>query len=261
MPSHAARLAGIVLLALALSGSGAQQPANRNAADAARATVDSFFADIDAERWSAAAQRLDLRDFAPYLRRTIVAARGQLPSPPPTVAELMAQDSTLPRAVAEWQIEQGRRVQRETRFHDFSDQFAGVTTFAALASLSVPDAAARWLEARDFRTRMRAYYQRQPCADSALTAARLQATRSVSTERQTILAFALRDDSTAYVIHASSQVDDRRRNAGMDAMPPAVMTLRREGSRWLIVPHEGFLQARSGGLYAVSISCGEQRRR
>jgi hypothetical protein len=98
--------------------------------------VDSFFAAIASERWAIAANYLDLESFARYLRDRVNDARSAVPMRPTTVEDLMAADSTLPRAVAEWQIARFRGASASRAFHDFSYEFAGITTFQALQELT-----------------------------------------------------------------------------------------------------------------------------
>ena len=229
-------------------------------ARAVRAAVDSFFADIAAERWAAAAQRLSLRDFEQYLKRTIASARGQLPTPLMTVDELMAQDSTMPRAVAEWQLDRMRKTRDEYRFHDFSHEFAGVTTFQALVALSVTDAAARWVEARDSRTHLRQFLRQQTCPDSASNTARLRVLAGpLPADTPRVLAVALADDSTAYAIYGHSRSSAREQT--VDGTSPPVLTLYRARGRWLILPRYDLLRQASGALVRMETPCFDPRRR
>ena len=240
-----------VMLVLAFtSANGQATDANRP-----RAVADSFFADVAAERWTAAARRLSLRDFERYLKQTISSARAALPAPALSVEDLLAQDSTMPRAVAEWQVERMRRSISEHRFHDFSREFAGVTSFPALAALSVPEAAARWLEARDGRTEYRAMVMRRPCADSAANAARLASTSSWT--KPSVLGAVLRDDSTAYVLH--SVYLPFTVGQDLSSPPPAIMMLRRTREGWVILPRHDLL--RGAGSFGYSITCVDARRR
>lgn len=100
------------------------------------AAVDSFVAAIASERWAIAANYLDLESFAQFLRDRVNDARSRVPKRPITVEDLMAADSTLPRAVAEWQIARFRDASGSPAFHDFSNEFAGITTFRALQDLT-----------------------------------------------------------------------------------------------------------------------------
>ena len=99
------------------------------------------------ERWDSAAALIDLHAFEPSFRQQVSFSRAQLPQPDPTIEELMARDSTMPRAVAEWQIAQMKRARAGREFGDYTYEFAGITTQHALLTMTVPAAAARWLAA------------------------------------------------------------------------------------------------------------------
>jgi hypothetical protein len=70
---------------------------------AVRAVVDAFFAAVEREQWDSAVTFIDLPRLEPALKQRISWARGTLPAPPMTAEQLMATDSTMPRAVAEWE--------------------------------------------------------------------------------------------------------------------------------------------------------------
>ena len=99
------------------------------------------------ERWDSAAALIDLHAFEPSFRQQVSFSPSQLPQPDPTIEELMARDSTMPRAVAEWQIAQMKRARAGREFGDYTYEFAGITTQHALLTMTVPAAAARWLAA------------------------------------------------------------------------------------------------------------------
>jgi hypothetical protein len=60
-----------------------------------------------------------------------------------SVEDRMAMDSTIPRAVAEWQIEQMKKNGGGDPFAYLSSRFAGITSPKELFALTVPAAAAR----------------------------------------------------------------------------------------------------------------------
>src|SRR4051812_14317140 len=95
-------LAACVGLPRASSG---QTPAERSV----RAVVDSFFAAVSAEKWESAATFLDLARFDSYFNQVVSNARTALPPPQMTVETMMASDSTMPRAVAEWEMERMKK--------------------------------------------------------------------------------------------------------------------------------------------------------
>lgn len=198
----------------------------------ARATADSFFAAIRAERWSAAAAHLDRTAFARMLRDRVNAARVALPSPGFTVESLLAADSTLPRAVAEWQVAQAQRYAVSRPFHDFSDEFAGVTSFRALQALTPEEGAVRWLEAQDpsgrWRRAMAELKCPQPVPDSL---------RTWSPFARAVIGVAEVNDSTAYAL--TTVLWDEAEDA--DGPPPAAVRLRRRNGAWRLEPRPWLL--------------------
>src|SRR5512143_1397873 len=218
---------------------GAQSPVER----AVRAVVDSFFTDVAAERWDAAAARLDLQRFEPFFKQELRNVRSEVRMPDPTPEQLMAQDSTMPRAVAEWEVARMKSARASRPFGDYSYEFAGVTTQHALLELSLADAAARWLAARDLRTQLRESARRQGCPlESILDAS--------PPSKHTVLGVLLTDDSTAYVIHS----DDRFREAPGSLMPTSrLLIAHRAGATWRIAPQRDLLNPAN---YAIAgLSC------
>src|SRR5687768_10116133 len=118
-----------------------------------RARADRFTAANAADRTQVRLSYLVAARFTRYLRDRLHNARSAVPMRPTTVEDLMAADSTLPRAVAEWQIARFQSVSRP--FNDFSNEFAGITSFRALQELTPAEGAARWLEANDPSARLR----------------------------------------------------------------------------------------------------------
>src|SRR4029079_9743443 len=74
-----------------------------------RASVDTFFALITRQKWDPAASMIDLARFEPFFKGAVRNARSAIPQPPMTVERLMALDSTMPKAVAAWQVGEARR--------------------------------------------------------------------------------------------------------------------------------------------------------
>src|ERR1051326_5827656 len=88
------------LLALVVGVSSAQRPTEQQI----RAVADSFYAAINAERWADAAKLLDMDRFRVVFKQAQDNYRFRpIFAPPVTAEDLMASDSTMPRAVAEWQ--------------------------------------------------------------------------------------------------------------------------------------------------------------
>jgi len=195
-----------------------------------RAVVDSFFAAVAREEWDSAATFIDLPRFEPILKQQIASARGALPQPPVTAEQLMTSDSTMPRAVAEWEADRANRFHSQQPFDDYSYQFAGVTSQHMLFSLTLSDALARWIAAQDARVQIREMWRRAGCALGNLPPAPPVA-------KPTMLAIAFRDDSTALVIHS----DDRF--GGQTYMPDErVVPVRLTRSGWRIEPRDDLLR-------------------
>jgi hypothetical protein len=194
-----------------------------------RAVVDSFFAAIAREQWDSAARLLDLPRFEPILKSAVASARSALPQPPVTADVLMASDSTMPRAVAEWEAARSNRFRAQRTFDDYSYEFAGVTSQHMLFSLTVSDAAARWIAARDRRVQMREQWRRAGCIIGTLPIA-------PSLTSPVILAIAFRDDSTAFVIHG----DEQLRSIG-SMHDERVVPVHRTRAGWRIEPRDDLL--------------------
>jgi hypothetical protein len=213
----------LYLIGLAVAPAGAQAVAGPAAP---RAVVDSFFAALATERWSVAANFLDLQVFARFLTDRVNAARSAVPMRPTTMEDLMAADSTLPRAVAEWQVARYRAASDRRPFNDFSHEFAGITSFRALEALTPLEGAARWLEANDPSNRLRRSLTAMNCPGLVLDSLKKwipYALRTVGTAQL--------NDSTAYVLATREFAD-----SGMYAPTPSTLLLRRRREGWQISP-------------------------
>ena len=235
----------LVLLAAHVAGprpSKAQTPAERSV----RAVVDSFFAAVSAEKWDSAVRFLDLARFEPHFRQVISNARSALPTPAFTVEAMMAADSTMPRAVAEWEVERMKKYPIPA-FGDMSHEFAGVRTQQELFALTLPDAAARWLEAQDERTAMREAFRRSGCGLTEIP--------TFPAAKHIIVATAVIDDTTAFVI----QRDDRFRIDDVDAPESnRIITVNRTRGRWLLMPRRDLLRPGNMG-FAYGSSCPKNK--
>lgn len=233
------RVGRLALLCITLAGSpggslAAQSPAER----AVRAVVDSFFADAAAERWDAAAALLDLPRFEPFFKQRLREVRASVRVPDLTADELMTRDSTMPRPVAEWQAAKMNESRASMPFGDYSYEFAGITSQHDLLTLSVTDAAERWLAAQDQRTQIRGSMRRQGCPLTSIAGA-------LPAPGHRVLAISIADDSTAYVVHA----DDRFPDVPEQLMSSErVMVLRRAGTAWRIAPRRDLLHPANFGI-------------
>jgi len=165
---------------------------------AVRAVVDSFFDAVAREKWESAAGFIDLARFEPHFKQVIGRARSALPPPELTIEQILARDSTMPRAVAEYQLAEAKKYSAMSPgFGDMSYEFAGVHSQQDLFALKPAEALARWLEAQDERTQMREGWRRMGCSLSDLP--------SFPGAKRLVLGVAIVNDSLAYVVHA----DDR----------------------------------------------------
>jgi len=242
--SRAGVLCALAILLVPTTGA-AQSGAER----AVRATVDTFFTLVTREKWDSAAAMLDLARFEPYFKSVVRNMRSAIPQRQATVEDLMATDSTMPRAVAEWQI--GQMKARDTRdpFDYVAYEFAGIASSRDLFSMSIPTAAARWIEGQDGRTKMRETWRKQGCSLSDLP--------DFPAAKRTIVAIAVADDSTAYVVNT----DDRFGNMdpGNLFFGDRVMRLRRITGRWRIEPRRDLLNP-DNMAYSVGFDCPKTKR-
>jgi hypothetical protein len=222
---------------------------SQSAADrAVRAVVDSFFAAVAREQWDSAVALIDLPRFEPFFKQHVANARTMLPQREMTVEDMMAADSTMPRAVAEWEVQLRKRYSPPA-FGDMSHEFAGVKTLHALFALTLPEAAARWLQAQDERTEQRESLARSNCPLSVIMSATFPSPAHV------VYAVARADDSTAYVVHG----DDRFTNDAASLFgAERVMVLHRSGARWRIEPRRNLLRP-DNFAYARSTECPKSK--
>lgn len=202
---------------------------------AVRAVIDSFINAVDAERFQMAARWLDMNSFRQFFAQTVSSVRGTLPQPAMTAESLMAQDSTMTRAVAEWQLSKMRQYADSEPFSFLSHEFARVRTQRELFALTAEEAAARWIEAQDPRAAVRDAWRQSGCKrpiPSELLHTRWSAFRGI------VVA-----DSLAYALFET----EFSRAAAPLVEPPLVITVRRTAAGWRIAPQSGLL---TGGTYA-----------
>jgi len=216
------------LYAAAVFSAPTRGSAQRTVERSARAAVDSFFAVVARERWDSAAIMLDLARFEPYFKRVVRDARGMIPSRQMTVEDLMAEDSTMPRAVAEWHISQAKKASAGGPFNYLSYEFAGIRDQHDLFALTVPAAAARWLEAKDGRTQMREAWRRGNCS--------LQKLPDFPAPKRTVLAVSVVNVSSANTIHTDDQFGGD--NPEYLSFGERVIRMHRVHGRWHIEPRD-----------------------
>ena len=221
---------GLIVLTITGARTAAQAPSQT--ATAVRATVDSFFHLIEREKWDSAAMLVDVPRFEPYFKQVVSSARTALPPREQTVEEIMARDRTMPRAAAEWEMARSKKyMAMAPAFGDMSNEFAGVHSQSDLFALTPSQAVARWLEAMDYRTMLRAALLRKGCALSAVP--------TLPATKQTLLAIGVANDSVAYVI----QTDDRFGGASdVYGEGERVLAVRRVRDQWRIEARRNLLR-------------------
>jgi hypothetical protein len=176
--------------------------------------------------------------FEPYFKERLREVRSTIRVPDLTADELVARDSTMPRPVAEWPAAKMNESRASRSFGDYSYEFAGVTSQHDLLTLSVTDAAARWLAAQDERTQLRESMRRAGCPLAAIPT-------SFSAPKHRVLVVSVVDDSSAYVVH----VDDRYPYVPEQLTAnERAMALRRVGAVWRIAPRRDLLHPANFGI-------------
>jgi hypothetical protein len=210
---------------------------------AVRAVADSFYAAVERADWASAARFLDSAAVGRRLRERIQRARTELPMSRPTVESLMAADTTLPRAVAEWRLRDMTRWP-ERRFRDYSDEYAGISSFEALLALPVEEAGARWLEAMDPTSRIRRLLRERGCDTRSFESIQAHLFRLRT------LGALVADSARAYVLAETAA--NRAEGPPEAQVSPAVVSMVRVGQAWRIVPTYNLL---SGGAMAGISGC------
>ena len=216
---------------------------------AVRPVVDSFFAAVAREKWDSAGALIDLTRFEPYFKEQVSNARSALPQREMTVEDMMASDSTMPRAVAEWEVARMQKYRGMQPFGDMSYEFAGVRTQHDLFALTVPEAASRWIEAQDERTQLREALRRMGCSLASIPI-------EIPGAKRTVLAIALGNDSTAYAVHT----DDRFSGNQLWLEGERVMVLHRRSGHWRIEPKRDLLHPGNASM-GMSGDCPERRKK
>jgi hypothetical protein len=226
-------------------------------AAAARRVADAFFGAAQQQQWIVAAGYLDLEAFEHFFRQRVNEARAAVPPPEITVEEILARQPELPKAVAEWQVSEARKARAQFPFNDFSYEFARVTSFRELAALTPLEAAARWIEAQDPREGYRRAIAASNC-DSTIVPMVIDSLPDAR-PRRTLGAIVV-SENVAYVLHTddASSAIAHEANATMHRPGPTVMTVRRTGAGWRIVPADDLLRF-PGSM--IGISCEPRQKR
>lgn len=213
------------------------------------AVVRALLVDMAAGDWNDAAQYMDL-DAVDHARQLTVARERRFPTRAHVITadQLIRQDSTTPRPVAEYLAQKYTRDLSRSQI-GLPREYADVTSADSLAALPPRAVAARWLEAHDPRylTRlMRAENADRSCVPVG-TSQRRELLRHV--------VGSVIEDSIAYVI--TRIAPDTAALSRMRAMiahdsahramlaylptvpppsPPSVIELRRTASGWRVLP-------------------------
>ena len=227
---------------LASSGVARSQTTKTTKERAVRAVVDSFYDAIRREQYDQAASYVMLAPFAQYFAG--IVRTTQVPRPnPASVDRLMAADPTMPRAVAEWEADRSRR-SASGQLPFLSSQFAGVTTAQQLATLTPPQALARWLQAKDPRQAERAAWTQGSCRGVRPPAG------YDSLPPQRIAAVAFESDSTAYVV---IKPDSRTRAPAGPFGSERLVALHAHGRSWRLEPRQDLLTR--AGVVMIGTIC------
>jgi hypothetical protein len=193
--------------------------------------VRQFFKAEDDGRWLDAARLLDLNAFEAYRQTALLNASMSDGRTGPTPEQLMARDSAMPRAVAEYLAKQysGMRVAEP-----LGREFARTVSADTLRALPRDEAAARWLEARDRRwqfqwsiAQLGPECQKPPGGSVPPEPAKVVLGPAVMPTGSP-------SDTLSYVVFT----EGRSNPAGRvyQGATPGVVVLRRIGSDWRIVP-------------------------
>lgn len=211
-----------------LAGVGLGRPAAAQTAGP-RDVASRFLDAIAAERWTEAAQMLDLDAFREYVQHfTSRSDRSSTTRPIPTVEDLRRQDPSMPREVAEWHVRQMREAQ--SRMGDPTEyEFAGVRSIAALRRLPIEEAAARWLEARSPQYSLRRQLEEMRCP--------VPDARDLPVPERRLLGVITESDTVSYALH---------REELEFGGPPAggefgVIELKLRRGRWVVEPRGDLL--------------------
>jgi hypothetical protein len=225
--------------------------------------VRRFFQSEVEARWLDAAQFLDLDTFESMRKSAVANARHPQRGPALTVDQLMQFDPNMPRAVAEYQLKDMNR----DRTNEFLErEYARINSIDELAALSIREAAARWLEAKDVRWQMslamkysRSNGRKVPKCPPADSAALMMAKEMARNSAQIVATAYEKSDSIVYVL-----VRDRyrlRRTSGLDdqaairEIPPSIVTLVRGSKGWKIYPAYDLPSPEGVQNVSVSLAC------
>ncbi|HEY2853727.1 MAG TPA: hypothetical protein VGJ18_12825 [Gemmatimonadaceae bacterium] len=223
-------------LLLAVEASQARAQAAESGVAAAQAVGTAFLKAIQAADWKAAAGFLDVVPLDHYRLEQIDMAKHSRRSTM-TVEQIMRADSTMPRAVAEYQVQ---RMKQQSQRYNFLEYEFGVTDPDSLAAMSPSTVAERWLQVHDRRWGFLQALKRSHCplseADSLLPKPNVRVLGTVV------------NGSTAYLLYERDDEPPGDPNE-VRSRGPHMLTLRRDIDVWWVSPR---IEMNSVGLMGVS---------
>jgi hypothetical protein len=203
--------------------------------------ASAFFQAVAAGRWAEAVGYLDVAPVERHRQEMVAEGRRRDALSEPSVEALLRHDPEMPRAAAEYQV---RKVREAMAKHGngVARTFARVPDVEALAALPLDTAAARWLEAQDFRYQLRRQLAAQGCSPALAD--------SIDARPPHRIVGTVVRDTVAYVLHQDP--DWPEAGLAFGSMTPQVMPLRRgPDGRWRIVARYDLLQ-RANGVFVQS---------
>lgn len=197
--------------------------ARDSAAAAAQAVGTAYLNAIRAADWKAAAGFLDIVPLDHYRLAQIDMARRMRNQPPMTVERLMSANPKLPRAVAEYEIEQMTERRSTNSYLEFE---FGIKDPDSLAALPASVVAQRWLEVHDPRWRFRKAAMASNCGSAAVDSMPAPAFRVLGT----VVA-----DPVAYLVYERDD-DPPPIPEDIRGFGPRILTLRRAMDGWWVLP-------------------------
>lgn len=206
-----------------------------SSAATAQAVGTAFLNAVRAADWKSAAAFLDIVPLDHYRLAEIDMARRIRSQPPMTVERLMRMSPKMPRAVAEYQVEQMNEHRGRTSILDYE---FGISDPDSLAALPATAIAQRWLEIHDPRWGFRRAVMESNCGAAALDSMPAPTFRVLGTVVANPIAYLLYERGDDPPV-----VPGEIRGFG-----PRILTLRRGMDGWWVVPRVD----QSQGMMALS---------
>ncbi len=233
----------VALAALLVWLAGADLAAAQGGATTPDAAARSFFAALESGRWMDAARMVHPDALARFRDRKLMMLRSATDPAAErtiTVDELLRHDPRMPRAVAEYQVQEAGRTMDTYLRHALES--AGVTSVAEFERMGPEDAFARYLAANDEGRQMRRALRGK--ADSAMGALVSRMTpRPVRTLIGSVPA--AQGAETAYAVYSVSHRGGLVPMTGPERV--SVVGVRRDGAAWKLDPGEPLAHELFGG--------------